>query len=132
MLFVFLVLAAFMIAVSLWGRFNVSRFLNATPAMHDSASLLTFKVLVRRQMIGAIAGMVIGGLFGITGALLAWQLGLIGVIVVGVVAVPIFLLGSSSKKLEVQARSLPCLDAQLEPEYIRVGKTWTSKLFPDF
>jgi hypothetical protein len=40
--------------------------------------------------------------------------------------------GRSCKKLEVKARDLPCPNIQLDAEYRKVGRSWSSKLLPDF
>ena|SRR2546427_123380 len=131
MIWVFLLLAAMLIAITFWGRTDVRRFLKTHSSM-DGESLVEFKNLVRRNMRVAIAAMVIGLIWGLTAAGLAWQLGIVGVLIVLVVGAPVMLLGRSTKKLEVMSRSLPCADPQLEAEYRKVGSTWTSKAFPDF
>jgi ABC-type multidrug transport system fused ATPase/permease subunit len=132
MLFAFLGLATVLIIASLWGRFEVSKFLQTHAAIDSDASLSAFKTLVRRNMLVAIAGLAVGLLFGLSSAMLTFQMGLIGLLVVLAVAIPLFLLGRSSKKLEMRARNLPCSVVQLEPEYRRVGQSWHSKMLPDF
>lgn len=132
MLFPFLGLAAVLVIASLWGRFEVTRFLQTHAAIDSDESLSAFKTLVRRNMLVAIAGLGIGLLFGLSSAMLTFQMGLMGLLVVLIVAIPVFLLGRSSKKLEMRARNLPCSIAQLEPEYRRVGQSWHSKMLPDF
>src|SRR5438874_13576599 len=104
MLFAFLGLATVLIIASLWGRFEVNRFLQTHAAIDSDESLSAFKTLVRRNMLVAIAGLAIGLLFGLSSAMLTFQMGLIGLLVVLVVAIPVFLLGRSSKKLEMRAR----------------------------
>jgi len=71
-------------------------------------------------------------MFVIAGALLAWQMGILGVLIAISAGIPLFLLGRSSKKLDIKARSLPCSEPELEDQYRKVGASWTSKLLPDF
>ena len=132
MLTVFLSLAAVQIGICLWGRVDVSRFLQTNSSLHDPAALTSFKALVRRNMIVAILGLGLGLVWCLMAMLMVWQFGLLGMLMVLAVAVPLFLLGKSTKKLELQARSLPCPDPRLEAEYHQIGQSWSSKLLPDF
>lgn len=121
-----------MVAVTLWGRYDVGRFLSQYGAIDGQESLLAFKTLVRRNMWIAIASLLIGFGYVITGALLSWQLGIRGVLIVLAVSVPLFLSAQSTRKVEARARALPCADDRLEGDYRKVGHAWTSKPFPDF
>ncbi len=128
----FLLLAAIVIAITLWGRADVGCFLRSHKSIANAQDLLAFKVLVRRNMRVAVVALSFGLLWGLTAAMTAWQLGLTGILIVLGVSVPIVLLGKITKKVEGKARSLPCPDAQLEAEYRKVGHSWSAKLFPDF
>ena len=130
-LWLYLFFAAILVAITVWGRTDVRGFLQSHNAI-DNEGLAEFKNLGRRNMRVAVVGLVIGLLWGLTAAGLAWQFGLLGIFVVVVVSAPVILLGKSTKKLEARSRSLPCSDQQLEAEYHRVGTAWSSKLFPDF
>ena len=132
MLIVFLSLAAVQLGICFWGRFDVSRFLQTNSSLSDPAALTSFKTLVRRNMIVAMLGLGLGLVWCLMAMLMVWQFGLLGMLMVLAVAVPLFLLGKSTKKLELQARSLPCADPQLEAEYQHIGQSWSSKLLPDF
>ncbi len=131
-LLAFLFLAALVIAITLWGRADVGRFLQSHKSIANAQDLLAFKVLVRRNMRVAVVALLFGLLWGLAAAMTAWQLGLTGILIVLGVSVPVVLLGKITKKLEGKARSLPCPDAQLEAEYRAVGHSWSAKLFPDF
>ena len=132
MLITFFSLAVALVLATLWGRIDVNRFLQSHTVIDNDESLSAFKSLVRRNMFVAIGVVGVGIVFGLSSALLAFQFGLFGLIIVVLIATPVFLLGRSSKKLETKAKSLPCLDAQIEAEYRRVGQSWTSKMLPDF
>ncbi|HVS83883.1 MAG TPA: hypothetical protein VHE60_19270 [Pyrinomonadaceae bacterium] len=128
----FFLLGALLVGVTLWGRHEVNRFLGRHATIDSEATLLAFKILVRRNMWVAVASLMVGLFYLATSALLTWEFGIRGVLIVLAVSVPVFLTGRSTKKLEARAKSLPCDDEQLEVEYRRVGHAWTSKLFPDF
>ena len=132
LLITFISLAAIIILINLWSRMALNRFLRTHVAIDDSQRLSDFKTLVRQQMYVALAMVVIGGMFVISALLLTIQRGFFGLVIVVLVAMPIFLLGRSGKKLEIRTRTLPCPNPELDSEYRQVGHSWTSKLFPDF
>ena len=128
----FLSMAALLIGIGLWGRFDVASFLRTNDSVRDVRALTAFKALVRRNMRAAVFGLGLGLIWGLMAMLMVYQFGVLGMLTVLAVAVPLFLVGKSTKKLELQARSLPCEDPHLEAEYHHVGKSWSSKLLPDF
>jgi hypothetical protein len=132
MLIAYISLAAIVGLASFWGRIQVNQFLRTHSAIDNYESLAAFKTLVRRNMFVAVGLLAIGAMLGIASFVLTVQLGLFGFMVVVLVATPLFLLGRSLKKLEVRARSLPCPNPQLDPEYRKVGHSWSSRLLPDF
>jgi amino acid transporter len=127
-----LVSSAFIAALALWGRYDVSRFLVQHPAIESDTSLEAFKDLVRRQMKVALAAMVLGLTFGLLCMFVTMQLLLTGFLIVIVLGAVIFLLGRSGKKLETKARNLVCSDERRKVEYDKVAAAWTGKLFPNF
>lgn len=76
--------------------------------------------------------MALGILFAVLCVFITMQLLVIGFLLVLAVAVPLFLMGYSSKKLETKARTLDCPDQRRQGEYSRVAIAWTGKMFPDF
>src|SRR5215468_949613 len=108
MLITFISLAVLLILATLWGRFEVNRFLQTYNAIDTAESLSAFKKLVRQNMYVAIGALGVGLMLGLSSALLAFQLALLGVIVVALVATPVFLLARNTKKLETKAKTLPC------------------------
>jgi Flp pilus assembly protein TadB len=106
------------------------RFLRTSESLRDADALAAFRHSSKEHAGSSLrVGLVIWGLMS---ALIVLLFGVVGVLVVGAVAVLLFLLGRSTKKLEMKARSLSCADPQLESEYRHVGQSWSSKLLPDF
>ncbi len=127
-----LLTSAIIAGLSLWGRHDVSRFLQQHPAIESDSSLVAFKDLVRRQMWVALVTMAVGLIFVVLCMFLTMQLLLTGLLIIIALGVVLFLLGRSGKKLETRVRNLTCSDEQRKIEYDKVSEAWTGKLFPDF
>jgi len=127
-----LLTSAIIAVLSLWGRHDVSRFLQQHPAIESDSSLEAFKDLVRRQMWVAVVTMAVGLIFVVLCMFLTMQLLLTGLLIIIALGVVLFLLGRSGKKLETKARNLACADERRKVEYDKVAAAWTGKVFPDF
>ena len=124
--------SAIIASLSLWGRHDVSRFLQQHPAIESDSSLEAFKDLVRRQMRVAMVTMALGLIFVVLCMFLTMQLLFTGLLIIIALGVVLFLLGRGGKKLETKARNLVCSDEPRKIEYDKVAAAWTGKLFPDF
>lgn len=132
MLAAFLVLAVVQAGLSLWSRRVLQSFLARHPAVQGTATFEEYKQLVRGQMYGALAYLVLGIASLALAISLAVRGGLGAVVLVVAVNVPLLLLGNSNKKIEERVRALECSDPQLAGEFARVGETWVRRPLPDF
>ena len=123
--------SAALIALMGWGIHDVSAFIKAYPEVRKPEDLAAFKALARRNMIGALLGFTLIAAWFVLAILvskeLSWGLKVMG----WAVLAPVYLLGSWVKRIETQARDLPCAP-ELEAEYRRVGESWQHKALPDF
>ena len=131
MIYGFLVINALIIGVLYWGRGEVRSFVSSVQRISTLADLEVFKRMVKRQMTAGIVVLPLGvASFAMVIALNVYY-GLLGAAIVMAVCIPIFFISQGSKSLELQSRSLPCIDA-LREEYIAVSTAWLKKLLPNF
>ncbi len=110
---------------------GLKEFLAAHSAIDDTAALEALKRVVRIQMYGALGVIALGLVLIPYSIALAIGNGLLGMVFVVVLSGLGFVLGKSTKTLEVRARTLPCA-AALQAEYARVGDVWMKKALPRF
>ena len=120
-----------LMVVLLWGRTVLVRFLRTYNSIENESVLTEFKNVARWNMYGALAFLVCGIISLTWGIFLVNQYGLEGLAVVLALSIPSLMLSLSTKKVEVQSRSLPCQDS-LKPEYERVSEVWIKKALPNF
>lgn len=132
MLPTFLALCLVLVALMLWSRAELSAFLARHPAVQGSTALEEYKQLVRHQMYGALAYLVLGGAGLLLGVYLAVTGGIAMAGIVIAVNVPMMFLGQSTKRLENRVRALACPDPQLASQFEHIGETWMRKALPDF
>jgi hypothetical protein len=123
--------SAALIALMGWGIHDVSAFIKAHPQIRTASDLEAFKSLARRNMIAALLGFTLIAAWFVLAIAVSRELHWGLKAVTWAVMVPVYLLGSWVKRIETQARDLPCAD-DLEPEYRRVGESWQHKALPDF
>jgi sulfite exporter TauE/SafE len=128
----FVVLAVVLAGLMLWSRSDMSAFLARHSTLSNRHALEDFKQVVRRNMYGALAYMVLGGIGLLLGIALTVTQGLSGLALVLGVNVPLLLLGLANKQLETRARQLPCTSSELVRQVEQVGHTWVHKALPDF
>ncbi len=127
----YILLNLMLLAVLLWARTVLGRFLRMYRAIDTNSALSEFKSVARWNMYGALGFLICGGVGMIWAVILGQQHGLKGLLIVLSISIPSLLLSLSMKKLEVQSRSLPADDA-LKSEYQRISETWVKKALPDF
>jgi hypothetical protein len=128
----YIMLNAALMAVLIWARSVLVRFMARHSAIEDEASLTAFKTVARWNMFGALAFLACGVIAILWSWLLTNQYGLQGLIIVLGVSIPSLLISLSTKKLETRARALPCSDPALKVEYERISQVWVKKALPDF
>jgi hypothetical protein len=126
------VLNVILIAMLLWSRAVLQRFLREHASITDSAVLAEFKSIARWNMYGALAYVVAGVVVVLWGILLALLYGLLGIAVVLAFSVPSVFIGLNAKKVETRARAMDCADPALTMEYMHVCEVWVKKALPDF
>ena len=131
MMYAYLALQLCLFGLSLFGYFQVKKFLSTHNAIATPTHLDNFKSLVRTNMYGALVYMVLG----VPGLLLSiyfgWAYGLMGIAGVTVVNVLQLLFGQQLKRLEDKARRLQCAH-DLSNEFRTIGEVWFKKALPNF
>ncbi|MGJ5629461.1 hypothetical protein [Nostoc sp. CALU 1950] len=110
---------------------KVENFLEKNTAIANEKSLEDYKNLVRFNMYGALAQIVL--LIGAFGSGIAYILnqGSTGIF-------SLFLLGfavsvmKQVSQVEEKVRTLTCTTAELERQYTEISHIWKKKAFPDF
>ena len=116
----------------LWARAELLRFLREHTGIYDDAMLSKYKVVVRRNMLAALAFLVSGLILMAWGFYLSLKYGLTGFSIALVFSIPAFYLGFGAKKIESRARSLECSDPALKEEYKRISEVWVKRALPNF
>lgn len=132
MLMPYLVLSATLLAISFWGRLELSRFLECHSSLDGTTAFEDYKALARGNMYGALAYLVLGVLSMIVGIVLVFRTPLVGLATVIGCNVVLYFLGDANKKMEVRVRNLPCADPALAEQCRRIGETWVHKPLPNF
>lgn len=129
--FAYIGLCLFSIAISVYIKGKVERFLTKNTAIANEKSLEEYKDIVRLNMYGAIAQIII-----IIGAFASCVAFIFAHGVRGVFS--LFLLGFAAgfgkelSQLEEKVRSLTCATPELERKYQNISHTWKKKALPDF
>lgn len=131
MVTLYIVLVSAVFPLSMWGYGEVSRFLRGHPEICSHESLDAFKEMARRNMYGALAYLLLGLPALILGLYLAVSQDMVGKILFLTPIGLLHVIGSRAKAREIEARTLPCVDA-LAAEYRKIGDAWEKKVFPDF
>lgn len=132
MLVPYLALSAILLALSLWGRSELARFLETHASLDGMAAFEDYKSLARGNMYGALAYLVIGVLSMIVGIVLVFQNPLVGLAAVIGCNVVLYFLGDANKKMEIRVRNLPCGDPARAEQCRQIGETWVHKPLPNF
>jgi uncharacterized membrane protein YjjP (DUF1212 family) len=119
------------IVISFYVKAKVENFLEKNTAIANEKSLEDYKNLVRFNMYGALAQIVL--LVGAFGSGIAYILnqGFTGIF-------SLFLLGFAVSvmkqvaQVEEKVRTLTCTTAELERQYTEISHIWKKKAFPDF
>jgi hypothetical protein len=123
--------SAALIALMGWGVHDVSAFIKTHPQIREPSDLDAFKSLARRNMIAALVGFTLIAAWFVLAIAVSKELHWGLKAVTWAVLAPVYLLGSRVKRVETQARDLPC-ESGMEAEYRRVGESWQHKALPDF
>jgi len=132
MIILFLATALSLLAIMLWARYDLSRFLRTTSVISDEATLDEFKALARHNMYGAVAYLTLGAVFLAVGFCLVVRTGVVGTCLVLLFSIPGYYLSKSTRELEICSRMLRCTHPGIESEYARVRHSWLERLLPDF
>jgi hypothetical protein len=129
--FVYIGLCLLSIAVSFYVKRKLNFFLERNTAIANDKSLEEYKKLVRINMYGALAQILL--IFGALGSFIAH------IINQGFREVfSLFLLGFAVSfineigKLEEQVRTLNCATTELESQYKKISHIWKKKALPNF
>jgi hypothetical protein len=128
----FLLLNLGLAALTLWGGFEVKRFLNSHTTIDGPTALQAFKTLARRNMIVALIYLALGIPSILLAVYLVAQLQMVGLATALAVYVPSFLMNRRLLVLERQARSLECASDELKELHEKISQTWVKKALPDF
>jgi hypothetical protein len=131
MLVAFIVLGLAMVALGLWGRSEVARFLARHASIDNPEDFASFKALARRQMFGALALIVLAAAWTPLGIYLVVTKLPGALVAFALLGVVLGFVGKNAKALEVKSRGLPS-EESLRSEYLRVGEHWVKKALPDF
>jgi hypothetical protein len=131
MTYAYLVLQLCLFSLSLFGYFQVKRFLSTHNAIANPTHLDNFKTLVRMNMYGALAYMVLGVPALLLSIYFGWNYGILGIVGVTAINVLQLVFGQHLRKLEDRARHMRC-SRELSGEFRTVGEVWFKKALPNF
>ena len=131
MTYAYLVLQLCLFSLSLFGYFQVKRFLSTHNAIANPTHLDNFKTLVRMNMYGALAYMVLGVPALLLSIYFGWTYGILGIVGVTAINVLQLVFGQHLRKLEDRARHMQC-SRELSGEFRTVGEVWFKKALPNF
>jgi hypothetical protein len=129
-----LLFPALAIVNSWWFGRELKAFVDATPAIASTADLERMKAVVKRQMIAALAQILLLAAgpaiyaFGLYRHLLRPA----DVVFVIVPSALVLAAGVALKRVEAAARSLPAADDELRRQRDAIAATWLKKPLPDW
>ncbi|WP_414527719.1 hypothetical protein [Nodularia chucula] len=110
---------------------QLEKFLQQNTAISDEKSLEDYKNVVRLNMYGALAQIII-----LVGAFGSCIISLINQGFAGVFSLFLlgfaFTFGKQVSTLEEKARTLTCANVELERQYTKISHVWQKKALPDF
>ncbi|WP_335131444.1 hypothetical protein [Nostoc sp.] len=129
--FAYIGLCLLSIAISFYVKTKLENFLQETTAIANTKSLEDYKNVVRLNMYGALAQIII--LVGAFGSCIASILnqGLTGVFSLFLLGFAVSF-GTQVSTLEEKARTLTCATTELESQYEKISHVWKKKAFPNF
>ena len=131
MTYAYLVLQLCLFSLSLFGYFQVKRFLSTHNAIANPTHLDNFKTLVRMNMYGALAYMVLGVPALLLSIYFGWNYGILGIAGVTAINVLQLVFGQHLRKLEDKARHIQW-SHEFSGEFRTIGEAWFKKALPNF
>jgi hypothetical protein len=129
-----LLFPALAIVNSWWFGRELKAFVDATPAIASTADLERMKAVVKRQMIAALAQILL-----LAAGPAVYALGLYrhllrpaDAVFVIVPSALVLAAGVALKRVEAAARSLPAADDELRRQRDAIAATWLKKPLPDW
>ncbi|MBD2605794.1 hypothetical protein H6G81_15030 [Scytonema hofmannii FACHB-248] len=129
--FAYIGLSLLSIAITFYVKAQLEKFLENNTAIANDKSLEEYKSIVRLNMYGALAQIIIFiSAFGSCVAYIVTQ-GFTGVFSLFMLGFAVSFMKQISQ-LEEKARSLTCATTQLDRQYKNISHVWKKKALPDF